>query len=223
MKKAIVLLLVAGLPLQLIAQLSDPASDVVHSVGIDSKDNRIVLSVANASKAFAVDSLSVGLIRCPKTVKVSPLVQNLKGLPPAKEGECLFSFSVERAAKPNAQDTLEFLLSDGWSILGKKTIVLKYEGPAEYLLEQNYPNPFNPRTTIHYQLPTDSRVTLKVYDILGREVKSLFDGLQEAGYQEAMFDGITVASGVYFLRIVAESTVAAKTRYVNVKKMMFLK
>jgi hypothetical protein len=132
-------------------------------------------------------------------------------------------FSIDRTAKPNAQDTLNFTVSDGRTTLAWKTIVIKYKGPEEYLLEQNFPNPFNPTTKIYYQLPYPSRVTLKVYDILGREVKSLFDGVQDAGYQESTFEGTGFSTGVYFLRMVTESTSGMKTRYVNVKKMLFVK
>jgi hypothetical protein len=223
MKKVILLVLFGGLWLPLRAQISAPQQASVYLVGIDSKDNRIILSVANASLTTAIDSLRVRLERHPAAVSVSQPLKIVHNILPGKESDCEFMFSIDRTAKPNAQDTLDFTVSDGRTIMGWETIVIKYKGPGEYLLEQNFPNPFNPATKIYYQLPFPSRVTLKLYDILGREVKSLFDGSQDAGYQESTFDGTNSSTGVYFLRMVAESTAGPKTRYVNVKKMLFVK
>jgi hypothetical protein len=75
--------------------------------------------------------------------------------------------------------------------------------PKEYKLYQNYPNPFNPVTTIKYQLPANSKVTLTIYDILGKEVTKLVDKEQEAGKYQITFDAKRYASGVYICRIIA--------------------
>ncbi len=75
--------------------------------------------------------------------------------------------------------------------------------PKEFRLDQNYPNPFNPTTMINYQLPVNSYVTLKVYDILGREVKTLVEGNQTAGIHTVVFNGSALASGTYFYRLIA--------------------
>jgi len=88
--------------------------------------------------------------------------------------------------------------------------------PTVFALHQNYPNPFNPVSTIKYDLPRDVQVTIKVYDILGREVKVLVDQFMKAGYQQAQFDGTNLASGVYFYRIEAGS-------FVSSRKMVLLK
>ena len=75
--------------------------------------------------------------------------------------------------------------------------------PLAYTLSQNFPNPFNPSTVIQYQIPGAGPVRLTVYDILGREVATLVDGVQQPGTHEARFDGGGLASGVYLYRIQA--------------------
>jgi len=76
--------------------------------------------------------------------------------------------------------------------------------PEGYALTQNYPNPFNPTTLITYQVPVASNITLKVFDILGREVATLVDGMKEAGSYTVPFDGSRLSSGVYIAQITAQ-------------------
>jgi len=83
--------------------------------------------------------------------------------------------------------------------------------PGGYALFPNFPNPCNPRTTISYQLPALSVVTVKVFDVLGREIATLVDGSEPAGYHRVGFDVISLASGVYFYRIVARSITGSQT------------
>jgi hypothetical protein len=75
--------------------------------------------------------------------------------------------------------------------------------PDAYVLDQNYPNPFRTSTTIRYELPRPVAVQLLVYDILGREVRSLVNGVQGAGTHEATMDGKGLPSGIYHLRLTA--------------------
>ena len=70
--------------------------------------------------------------------------------------------------------------------------------PGAYRLDQNYPNPFNPTTVIRYAIPDGAHVTLVVYDLLGRDVARLVDGIKPAGTYAVTFDGSLVASGVYY-------------------------
>ena len=82
--------------------------------------------------------------------------------------------------------------------------------PSEFELDQNYPNPFNPTTTIGYQLPASSFVTLKIYDVLGRIVATLVNESQNAGPHEVVFSASNLPSGVYFYRITAGAHSAVK-------------
>ena len=88
--------------------------------------------------------------------------------------------------------------------------------PTVFALEQNYPNPFNPSTVINYQLPVTNYVSLKVYDAIGREVATLVNEVQEAGYYSAPFDASKISSGIYFFKLQAGS-------FVQTKKMMLTK
>ncbi len=84
------------------------------------------------------------------------------------------------------------------------------ELPREFVLRQNYPNPFNPSTTIKYELPKSSEVRLSIVDMLGREVSVLVNERKDAGVHEVRFDGLNLASGVYFYRMLAGDFVATK-------------
>ena len=88
--------------------------------------------------------------------------------------------------------------------------------PQEYTLSQNYPNPFNPATKIEYSVPEKSRVTLEVYDVLGRRVATLVDGLAQAGSYSVEFDATKLASGVYFYRLSSPHQILSR-------KMLLLK
>ncbi len=82
--------------------------------------------------------------------------------------------------------------------------------PLRFALYQNYPNPFNPTTEIRYQTSEVSRVTLKGFDMLGREVATLVDEVQDSGFKTVKFDAGGLASGVYFYRLVAGGFVETK-------------
>ncbi|MHB9011444.1 MAG: T9SS type A sorting domain-containing protein [Ignavibacteriaceae bacterium] len=82
--------------------------------------------------------------------------------------------------------------------------------PTNYALFQNYPNPFNPTTVIKYSVPQLSKVTLKVYDILGREIKILVDEEKSAGNYQVQFNATKLSSGVYFYRMQAGGFVVTK-------------
>jgi len=88
--------------------------------------------------------------------------------------------------------------------------------PQHIELFQNYPNPFNPATTIAYQLSVPNRVTLKVFDVLGREVTTLVDELKLAGTYSTQWDASGVACGVYFYQLTAEG-------FVQTKKLILLR
>jgi len=104
----------------------------------------------------------------------------------------------------------------------------KSELPIRFELFQNYPNPFNPTTTIKYALPAASKIKLRIFDMFGREVNTLVEGVQEAGYKIVEWNatnrfGQPVASGVYFYRIEATGLGNQKPSFVQIKRMLVLK
>ena len=88
--------------------------------------------------------------------------------------------------------------------------------PLTYTLEQNFPNPFNPSTIIQYSLPVTAPVVLKIYNVLGQEVKTLVNQNQKAGKYTVRLDASSLASGMYFYRLQAGE-------FSQVKKLLLLK
>ncbi|NIR51864.1 T9SS type A sorting domain-containing protein [candidate division KSB1 bacterium] len=93
--------------------------------------------------------------------------------------------------------------------------------PTEFALEPGYPNPFNPSTTICYHLPEDAQVSIRIYNILGQEVRTLLQSRKEAGVHTIHWDGRndsvqSVTSGTYLVRLVAED-------FVGIQKLAFVK
>jgi hypothetical protein len=84
------------------------------------------------------------------------------------------------------------------------------ELPTQLELTQNYPNPFNPTTTIRFAIPTSGPVSLRVYDVLGREVATLLESQMQPGRFETHFDGSHLASGVYLCRLASNGKTAVR-------------
>lgn len=96
--------------------------------------------------------------------------------------------------------------------------------PEKFELFQNYPNPFNPVTMIVYRLPVNSRVTLRVCDVLGRHVRTLVDDeVRKTGRYEVRFDASDLPSGVYFCRLFVSSVDGGKLEYTSARKIAFIK
>ncbi|MGE5621122.1 MAG: two-component regulator propeller domain-containing protein [archaeon] len=90
------------------------------------------------------------------------------------------------------------------------------KGPLTFALEQNYPNPFNPATKIKYSIAKESFVTLRVFNLLGKEVASIVTGRQTTGVYEVSFDGSSLPSGIYLYRLEAGSNIITK-KFVLIK------
>lgn len=125
-----------------------------------------------------------------------------------------FNNNNNTSDKSNA---FKFITANPTNIAAEKSII-----PQWYELFQNYPNPFNPTTTIRYALPLESNIRILLYDVLGQEIKLLLSSTKSAGYHELTFDATNLASGIYFFRISATSTMGKET-FVDTKKLMLMK
>jgi hypothetical protein len=112
-----------------------------------------------------------------------------------------------------AQRDAEWQTINNWLNHGSPTVSVTERGgpvPVEYSLGQNYPNPFNPITQIEYSVARNGHLSLKVYNSLGQEVATLFNGFQKAGNYVATFDASGLASGIYLYRLHAETATIIK-------------
>jgi hypothetical protein len=94
--------------------------------------------------------------------------------------------------------------------------------PSVFAVHEGYPNPFNPSTTIKYDLPEPSHVSLVIYDVLGRKVVELVNSVKEAGYHSATWNAGNVASGVYFARFTATDA-NGSVKLTKVNKLLLTK
>lgn len=110
-----------------------------------------------------------------------------------------------------------------WSVyLSTVGVDLKNEIPAEAALKQNYPNPFNPETTISYKLNTTGKVSLKIFDVLGREIASLVNEKKSAGLYKINFRGENLSSGVYIYQL-RVSQIGGTKEFTDSKKLILQK
>jgi len=144
------------------------------------------------------------------------LIQNVPARAPA--GTYTYACSVGEmmgAIIDFNQFTFEKLAGDGglstvndWNLSGWEDEVVQASAPAEFSLHRVYPNPFNPLTTINYALPEAAKVTLRIFDVNGRQVSELANGWRDAGMHEVTFDATNLASGVYLYRLNAGDYIA---------------
>jgi len=134
------------------------------------------------------------------------------------QDEAVFTYFVHTADEEYTvgSDTGEFVLSRAALGVGEGLSI-----PEVFALQQNYPNPFNPVTTLRYDLPENGYVNIVIYDMLGRQVKTLINQTQEAGYRSVIWDatndyGKPVSAGIYLYQIQAGE-------YMQTKKMVLLK
>jgi hypothetical protein len=120
---------------------------------------------------------------------------------------CTYTTGSVQATRPNTCFTLTPATGTGNNTS---------QVPTVYSLSQNYPNPFNPVTKINFAIPKQGFVTLKVYDVLGREVRSLVNEVKTAGEYTVDFSGAELSSGVYFYRLESNG-------FTDIKRMMLIK
>lgn len=118
---------------------------------------------------------------------------------PEKDGSGNITITAEA-------DGLETAMWSGEVITSSQDSEAQYDKPEEYQLEQNYPNPFNPVTTINYTLPESGQVSLAIYDIMGRRIKTIVEQYQDSGNYSVSFDGTGLSSGTYIYLLKVSTT-----------------
>lgn len=189
-------------------------------------ENRIELTIANGAATKSVERVEIRAMQYPQTLTFKQADQTIESIPPQAQRTVSFMFDVGRPSPiiEDATDTVKVLVTDGSGTAWEKFIFIRYARPATFALEQNYPNPFNPTTTIRYEVPFASKITLKVYDVLGREVRTLVDEEKTAGYYEAEFDATRLARGVYFYSMLAHPLSSGQAgSYQGIKKFLLVK
>jgi hypothetical protein len=188
------------------------------------------ISFVSLSKSSISDSLTSFSNVTDNSVSIA-----IAGTTPVKvEGDLLtLTFNAKNGIKRNWSTALHvasFVLNEtnlAKSVSDVKIDMQTLKGiPTEFRLSQNYPNPFNPSTNIDYQLPVSGLVSLKVYDILGKEVSVLMNQEQKAGYYTLTWNGQnpsgrSVASGVYFYRV--QVTTSDNRSFTAINHMLLLK
>ncbi len=169
----------------------------------------------NLSNGGTVELCVVG--ECPRGLAIQIEDQEWAGYSPlptlyCPKGKELMLALVSGGYVPSAM--LVDLIEIHWEPTATDVQVPK-KIPKSFGLFQNYPNPFNPGTTIKYELPRTSHVTLTVYDLLGKEVATLVNAVQEPGYKSVEWNAVGVASGVYFYRLRAGE-------FVQTRKLLLL-
>lgn len=150
------------------------------------------------------------------TTREIPLSSFLVNGQPAYMGNVsMVSFQLTKSLNPTMSN-FDYTVQNAVMISNSVGINTNSTDVKNYALDQNYPNPFNPVTKIAFSIPKQGNVSLKVYNMLGKEVAQLVNGFKNVGNYEVNFDGAALSSGVYFYKLEAEG-------FTDVKRMMLVK
>ena len=176
------------------------SAQTLHELPFASANNTLELAVENTA-SLNVTGVKVTAQNIPSWIKFTATEQTIDQLNSKEEKTTLFSFSVDKTAPVKTEQTLSFQIKSSFGQTWSKEIRISVNPPDRFELFQNYPNPFNPSTTISYQLTADTRISLRVYDLLGREVATLVDREKPAGYHQETWNAAPYSSGMYIYQL----------------------
>lgn len=198
--------------------MNDTSFNVALAIGIRFSESMDTASVRAAFSISPFVSGKIAWINSNRTILFTP------------DSALPYNTNFTVTVSPTAKSVYGFFVDGNKDSVGGDPIILSFRTaksptgmaqysdvlPTEYQLAQNFPNPFNPKTEIQFSLPRSSRTTLRIYDVLGREVATLLNENLGPGRYKVPFDASSIPSGVYFYRIVA-------SEFSAVKKMMLTK
>ncbi|MEW5797982.1 MAG: T9SS type A sorting domain-containing protein [Bacteroidota bacterium] len=191
-----------------------------NKIPFASQNNAIELSIANAS-TVAANIVVVEVTSAPQWLQFPNRKVTIENLSANQNKTAHFTFSVDKSASVNKSEQIIFTISNSNGERWTKTLSLQVSPPERFELFQNYPNPFNPATTISYLLPIATESSVKIFDVTGREVTTLFSGIEDAGYHQHEWRAASVASGMYIYQVIAKNE-KGKNEYFR-KKMLMMK
>ena len=194
--------------------INTPAQNI-YNIPAGSSNNKLEIKINNTT-----DKTYTGIILTPSAlpgwVKVKEEFVSINEISPASGETAVLTFAVSLDAPLNSEEELSFLIQTKEGKTLNKTFSVKVTLPDKFELNQNFPNPFNPSTVISFSIPSEVKVILKVYNILGEEVQTLVNEVLKPGVHNIDFNASHLASGVYFYRIDAGN-------YTSLKKMILMK
>lgn len=190
-----------------------------------SSNYRVKPFVKNEGQSFTVEDLHIFMSSSDSSV--TQITEwgsfNITSIAPGEVAEPTGTFVVKVDTSFTGAFNFNFEIESGGLVYWKDSVSAIVTGiedgitlPTSYSLSQNYPNPFNPSTTIKYQIPQLSLVTLKVFDVLGKEIATLVSEEKAVGSYEVEFNTKGLSSGIYFYRLEAGN-------FIETKKMVLLR
>ena len=188
----------------------------VHSIPFGSKNNIFELEIFSDENQTDKE-LQVKITDKPEWLEFKSDVNIISD----NRETILFEFDVSKNAPIKTEESIEVVISnssgDSWS----KRISFEIKNPEKFELNQNYPNPFNPSTNISYVLAEEAKVSVLIYDILGRKITELINETQDPGFHKISWNASNYSSGVYFCILTAKSPL--KKKFISRKKMLLIK
>lgn len=192
----------------------------VYELPFGSTGNSIDLTIANAS-LLPIWRVTIEAVDIPPWLRFTEAIKTVPSLKAKGEIPISFTFAVDILAPVGKQEAITFRVSSSSGEVLTKEIRVIVAAPERLELFQNYPNPFNPTTSISFQLPRESRVNLKIFDLLGRDVATPLNEDRPVGYHSFLWDASGFSSGVYIYQL--SSVDASGNSYVARKTGVLLK
>ncbi len=195
-------------------------AQTVYELPFGSENNSIEIVVKNISSEENFTG-KVEVQSSPKWLNFDNLSQEVTSLPANSNASAFFIFSVDDDTEVQTEEEIVFNIIENNGSKRVKKINVSVLPPNKFELFQNYPNPFNPATIISYQLPAESNINLKIYNILGQQVTELINENMKPGKYKVEWNASNYASGMYIYQLVSES-VTGEQNIVR-KKMLVVK